>query len=130
MDASDKLMRYCARAWGLTHHRLPPEYVVPYFVTKDDGALHGFATVVSWDYHFSQHEAVPVSAFVFRQAVELSGFWMVPMIVVVKWKDKLGYYHHTPGKDYGAHKVDWSDKPKGPVVHLPKDQFRILRDLK
>lgn len=124
----DEVASKISSAWNTKLNKLPIKYRVDYAAERS-GTIVAWIEVKCRKYNMNDFDTFMLSLDKYLASVELGNTTNLPVTLVVRWKDKIGYadlLHCTGVIKMGGRKDRGDPQDVEPAVYIPMDEFREL----
>jgi len=115
-------------AWNTKLNKLPIKYRVDYAAERN-GKIVAWIEVKTRKYNMNDFDSFMLSLDKYNASVQLGSITNLPVTLVVRWKDKIGYADllHCRGViKMGGRKDRGDPQDIQPAAYIPIDDFREL----
>ena len=115
-------------AWNTKLNKLPIKYRVDYAAERN-GKIVAWIEVKTRKYNMNDFDSFMLSLDKYNASVQLGSITNLPVTLVVRWSDKIGYADllHCRGViKMGGRKDRGDPQDIQPAVYIPIDDFREL----
>ncbi len=115
-------------AWNTKLNKLPIKYRVDYAAERN-GKIVAWIEVKTRKYNMNDFDSFMLSLDKYNASVQLGSITNLPVTLVVRWSDKIGYADllHCRGViKMGGRKDRGDPQDVEPAVYIPIDDFREL----
>lgn len=126
----NKVAQKISAAWNTKLNKIPIKYRVDYAAERN-GKIVAWIEVKCRTYNMNDFDTFMLSLDKYNASVELGKITNLPVTLVVRWKDKIGYADllHCRGVIKMGGRKDWGDpQDVEPAVYIPIEDFRELGD--
>jgi len=126
----DEVAQKISAAWNTKLNKIPIKYRVDYAAERN-GKIVAWIEVKCRTYNMNDFDTFMLSLDKYNASVELGKITNLPVTLVVRWKDKIGYADllHCRGViKMGGRKDRGDPQDVEPAVYIPIEDFRELGD--
>lgn len=124
----DEVASRISSAWNTKLNKLPIKYRVDYAAERN-GKIVAWIEVKTRKYNMNDFDSFMLSLDKYNASVQLGSITNLPVTLVVRWKDKIGYVDllHCRGViKMGGRKDRGDPQDIQPAAYIPIDDFREL----